>query len=273
MALDPVQGQARLWAGLVLTALLALTAAAGPWFYPEDPDAVDLDRALEGISPRSPLGRDELGRDLLARTIYGARMALWVSGGGVLIGAAGGVWLGMWCGYAGGAVNRLFTRCVDVLLAFPGLLLALGVAAVLGPGTKSLIAAVGVFSFPPFARVASSLIRSLKKERYVEAARAAGAGEARIIARHILPAAAAPLVSFLSMRMAHALATASGLSFLGLGPPLPTPEWGVMLDLGREYLWIAPRLVIVPGCALFLAALGFYLIGEGLSHRAVDWNN
>lgn len=270
MGIGSARGPARLWAGLALTVLLVATAVAGPWLYPKDPRAVDLERAFEGISSGSPLGRDELGRDLLARTIHGARMALWIAGGGVLLGAAGGVLLGMWCGYAGGALDRFFTRLVDVLLAFPGLLLALAAAAVLGPGTESLLAAVAVFSFPPFARVAGSLIRSLKKERYVEAARAAGAREVRIIVRHVLPGAAAPLIAFVSMRMAHALATASGLSLLGLGPPLPAPEWGVMLDLGREYLWIAPRLVVVPGGALFLSALGFYLIGDALSQRVTQ---
>lgn len=258
----------RLRAGLFLTALLVLTAAFGPSLYPRDPNAVELDRALEGISFFSPLGRDELGRDLLARTIHGARLALVTGAAGVLLGAVPGVWLGMWCAYSGGAVDRLFARCIDVLLAFPGFLLALLTAAMLGPGTGSLIAAVGVFSFPPFARVARALMLSAKEERYILSARVLGAGELRIIARHVLPSAAAPLLSLLSLRMAHAIATASGLAFVGLGPPLPTPEWGVMLDSGREYLWIAPRLVLAPGCALFLSALGFYLLGEGLTEQS-----
>lgn len=258
----------RLAAGLLLTALLILTALFGPSLYPRDPNAVVLERALEGISRESPLGRDELGRDLLARAIHGARMALWVSGGGVFLGAFAGVWFGLWCGFRGGVFDRLSARFVDLLLAFPGFLLALTAAAVLGPGTANLIVAVGLFSFPPFARVARTLILTLKEERYVQAARVIGAGSLRILGRHVLPSALAPLAALLSMRMAHAIATASGLAFLGLGPPLPTPEWGLMLDSGREYMWIAPRLVLVPGCALFFSALGFYLVGEGVAQRS-----
>lgn len=254
----------RLVAGGLLTALLVLTATAGPVLVPADPFAIRLEKALEPPTPTHPLGRDALGRDLLARIVHGARLACAIAFGGVAMGAGFGIWLGAWAGYAGGPLERAVMRVVDALLAFPGFLLALLAASLLGPGILNVVIAVGFFTLPAFARVTRSLAASLKAESYVQAALALGASPYRILVRHILRNAAAPLAALVSLKMGGAIATASGLSFLGLGPPPPAPEWGAMLDAGREYLWIAPRLVLAPGAALFLSSLGFYLLGDGL---------
>lgn len=257
----------RMIVGGVITGLLVVSALFGPAIVAEDPIQISLEKALEPPSWQHPFGRDALGRDLLARTVYGARLACLIAVCGVMIGAAAGVWVGIWAGYAGGFRERVVVRVIDVLLAFPGFLLALAAATLLGPGTANLIIAVGFFSFPTFARVARAMTLSLKQEPYVTAARSLGATDRRIIVRHLLTNAAGPLVALAALRMGGAIATASGLSFLGLGPPVPTPEWGAMLDAGREYLWLAPRLVLVPGAALFLSSLGLFLLGDGLRHR------
>jgi len=260
----------RLVAGGLLTALLLFTALAGPFLVPSDPYGIQLDRALEPPSLAHPLGRDALGRDLLARVVHGARYACGVAFGGVAAGAALGIWLGAWAGYLGGRADRIISRAVDVLMAFPDLLLALLAAALLGPGLLNVTAAVGIYSLPDFARVARSLSASLREENYVMASAALGAPSRRVLVRHILKNAAGPLIALVSLRMGRAMAAASGLSFLGLGPPPPAPEWGAMLESGRAYLWIAPRLVLAPGAALFLSALGFYLLGDGLGRSGGD---
>lgn len=260
-----VQLRLRLALGGALAALFVAAALFGPALAPEDPNAINLSRAFEPPNPGSILGRDELGRDLLSRTLHGARLSFLVSVLGVGLGAAVGVFAGLWAGYAGGLAERAIMRCVDVLLSFPGFLLALMAAAAIGPGTKNLIVAVGFFSFPDFARVARAKARSLRREEYVAAARTLGASDRYILRRHILVNAWPPVAALCALRMAQAIAAASGLSFLGLGPPLPTADWGTMIDLGREYLWIAPRLVLLPGAAIALSSFGFYLLGDGLS--------
>lgn len=260
----------RLILGFMLCGVFTVCALVGPFAAPYDPHTIALERALEGPSGEHPFGTDALGRDLLSRTLWGARLAFVVCVLGVGSGAACGTALGLWVGMVGGTAERIVMRAVDVLLAFPGFLLALAAAAALGPGTENLIASVGFFSFPPFVRVARAEARALVKEEFVAAARAYGSPPSRILYRHILPNAIGPLLALASLRMAAALTAASGLSFLGLGPPLPTADWGAMLDEGREYLWTAPRLVLVPGAALFLSSIGFYLLGEGLSQPGKD---
>lgn len=268
--MDGRRRDGRLTLGLILCGMFALCAALGPLAAPYDPHAIVLERALQGPSKEHVLGTDALGRDLLSRTLWGARLAFVVCVLGVAGGAACGTALGLWVGMVGGIAERIVLRAVDVLLAFPGFLLALAAAAALGPGTENLIVSVGFFSFPPFVRVARAEASALMREEFVAAARAYGAPLGRVLWRHILPNAAGPLVALAALRMAAALTTASGLSFLGLGPPLPTADWGAMLDEGRAYLWTAPRLVVVPGAALFLSSIGFYLLGEGLSRPGND---
>lgn len=256
-------GRVRL--GFFLTTFFLIAALVGPVLVPNDPYAISLTDAFAPPSFAHPLGRDELGRDLLARTVHGARLALVVAVAGVGWGAFFGVALGMWVGLRGGIVDRLVLRGIDVLLAFPGFLLALVAAAALGPGVGNLAVAVGFFSFPPFVRVARTMARAHASMDYVLAARTFGARISHIAWVHVVPNSLPPLGALAAMHMASALTTASGLSFLGLGPPLPAADWGAMLDAGRAYLWHAPRLVIVPGMALFWSATGFYLLGEGLS--------
>lgn len=258
----------RLVAGGLISGLLLVVAFVGPLLVTEDPIAISLEQALEPPSLAHPFGRDALGRDLLARTVYGARLACMIAVGGVMLGATAGVWLGVWAGFAGGLRERIVVRLIDVLLAFPGFLLALITATLFEPGVLNLVIAVGFYSFPVFTRMARSMTLSLKQELYVVAAQSLGASDARIFLKHLIRNAAGPLLALASLRMGAAIATASGLSFLGLGPPPPTPEWGAMLDAGRAYLWIAPRLVLIPGAALFVSSLGFYLLGDGLRHVA-----
>lgn len=258
---------ARTVIGAFVLAVFAFMAIGAPFIAPHDPLAIDPSRALEGPSRDHIFGRDALGRDLFSRTVFGARLALAVSGLGVILGASFGTWIGLWAGYRGGLAERAVVRTVDVLLAFPGFLLALGAAAALGPGAENLVVAVGFFSFPPFVRVARSLAVSIKEEEYVKAAVVMGADSGRIILNHIFSNAVRPLAALVAVRMGAAVSTTAGLAFLGLGPPLPTPEWGAMLDAGREYLWAAPRLVLVPGLALFLSSLSFYLLADGLHGR------
>lgn len=253
--------------GLSLTVTFLLSAAAGPLLTSADPYAIAPQKAFSPMSIEHPLGTDELGRDLLERTLHGARLAFMISVVGVGLGALFGISVGVWVGFVGGILDRCTMRLVDVLLAFPGFLLALVAAAALGPGVGNLMIAVGFFSFPPFVRVARTLARSLGREEYVAAARTFGARTRNILASHILPNAAGPLCALAALRMAAALTTASGLSFIGLGPPLPAADWGSMLDMGRAYLWQYPRLVIVPGVALFWSSMGFYLLGEGIHER------
>lgn len=260
--------QTRLIIGALIVSTMIVAALAGPWIVEADPNAILLERALDPPSWTHPLGRDALGRDLLARVLYGARVACAIAFAGVVLGAVTGVGLGLWAGYRGGLAERAVVRLVDILLVFPGFLLALAAAILFEPGLANLVIAVGFFSFPSFVRVARAMARSLKEEAFVMAARSLGASDARILRRHLFINAAAPLVALASLRMGAAVATASGLSFLGLGPPPPTPEWGSMLDAGRAYLWLAPRLVIVPGAAIFLCSLGFYLLGDGLRQSA-----
>jgi len=259
----------RLYIGSAITGLFVVIAILGPLLAPENPNAIHLARAFESPSPSNLLGRDELGRDLLSRTLYGARLAFLISVLGVGAGAVVGSAAGLWAGYVGGIAERAVMRCIDILLSFPGFLLALVAATAVGPGTLNLIVAVGFFSFPAFARVTRAIARSLRREEYVSAARTLGAGHGYILRRHILVNAWSSVASICALRMAQAIATASGLSFLGLGPPLPTADWGTMIDMGREYLWIEPRLVLVPGVAIAVSSFGFYLLGDALSEAGV----
>jgi len=255
----------RFWTGAALSALFAAAALFGPALAAHDPHETHLERAFERPSAGHWFGLDELGRDLFSRALVGARQAFFVSVVGVGFGAAAGTLLGLWSGYCGGIFDRVTARAIDALLAFPGFLLALVVASAASPGTTSLVIAVGFFSFPAFARVARATARSLREEAYVAASIVLGAARGYILRRHVLANAWPPLAALSAVRMGQAIATASGLSFLGLGPPLPFPDWGTMIDTGREYLWVEPRLVLVPGVCVALSSLGFYLLGDALS--------
>jgi peptide/nickel transport system permease protein len=219
---------------------------------------------MAGPSVGMPFGADTFGRDLLSRIVYGARLSLEVSVTAVAIALVAGSALGLVSGYAGGWSDQLIMRSMDVLFAFPAVLLALGVVAALGPDPRNVIIAIGIVYTPIFARVVRGPVLALKEREFVEAARALGARASRIIARHVLPNLLSVLVVQTSIALSWAVLTEASLSFLGLSAQPPAPSWGVMLNEGRQNLELAPHLAIFPGLAIMLAVLGFNLLGDGL---------
>jgi peptide/nickel transport system permease protein len=250
--------------GLVLVSTFVLMALLAPLLAPHDPTAFTLGQQLRPPSATYPLGTDELGRDILSRVLIGARITLLITLGAVLVSLLIGTTLGIVAGYRGGWWDTLIMRLMDVLLAMPGFLLAIAIIAALGAGTLNVVIAVGIFSIPAFARVARGSTLSVKQQDYVLAARALGASDGTIMWQHVLPNVAPPLVVQTTLRLATAILTASGLSFLGLGPQPPTPEWGAMLSTGRNFITSSPQLATIPGLAILLVAMGFNLLGDGL---------
>jgi len=251
-------------AGLILIALFVFTAIAAPFIVPYDPYVIAPAKALQGPSAAHLLGTDELGRDILTRLLLGARITLVITLAAVSLALAVGATLGLLAGFYGGKLDMVIMRGIDVLMAMPGFLLAIGIIAALGVGTTNVILAVGIYSIPAFARIARGSTLSVKAEEFVTAARAIGASNRRIMLRHVLPNIVSPLIVQTSLRMATAILSASGLSFLGLGPQPPTPEWGAMLSAGRNYMIRAPLFVAVPGIAILLVTLSFNMLGDGL---------
>jgi peptide/nickel transport system permease protein len=249
-------------AGIVL--VFVLLAVLAPVLVPYNPIQGNLNDRLLPFSGTHWLGTDELGRDLLSRILYGARVSLQIQIVAVVLALIVGVLLGSLSGYLGGYVDSLIMRCMDILLAFPGIFLALGIIAALGPGLVNLMFAAGISSIPQFARIVRASILSLKEREFVEAALALGSGSSRIMFRHLLPNCLAPIIVQSTLRMATVLLTASGLSFLGLGVQPPTPEWGAMLSNSRSYLIVAPHVATIPGVAIMVVVVGFNLFGDGL---------
>jgi peptide/nickel transport system permease protein len=250
--------------GLVVIAALLGAAALAPAVAPYDPTEQRLERMLERPGRAYLLGTDDLGRDILSRLLYGARVSLLVGVLSVGISLLVGVALGLVAGYRGGVTDELVMRVMDGLLAFPALVLALAITAALGPSLRNAMIAIGIVGIPGFARLVRGQVLSLRAQEYVEAARAAGLGDGRIVLRHILPGTLAPIIVHASLRVAFAVLAEAGLSFLGLGTQPPTPSWGAMLNAGREYLEMAPWLSIAPGAAIFVTTLGFNFLGDGL---------
>lgn len=260
----------RLWqhklaiAGLVIISLFLITAAAAPVIAPHNPYAHDVPNRLAAPSWDYPLGRDEVGRCILSRIIYGTRISLLIGSIVISIGLAVGTPLGLVSAYYGGKVDFLIQRIVDIMLAFPALLLALMLVALLGRGLSNVMIAVGITVIPIYARLVRGSVLSVKEEQFVEAAGAIGGSDSRIMFRHILPNCLAPLIIQSTLHMATAILWAAGLGFLGMGVSPPTPEWGVMLGDGRVFLRVAPHVATFPGLAIFIAVLGFNLLGDGL---------
>jgi len=250
-------------AGLGLILVLILFALAAPRVAPHDPIRQDLPRALAGPSAEFPLGTDEFGRCILSRILYGARLSLLVGVIATAIGAAVGILSGLAAGYFP-RLDAPIMRVMDVLLAFPSILLAIAVVAALGPSLVNVMIAVGVRSIPSYARLARSMVLSLKELEFVQGATALGASHPRVLFRHILPNSVSPLLVFSSMQIATAILLAAILSFLGLGVQPPTPEWGKMVSDGRAYLMEAPHVSLFPGLAIFVAVMGFNCLGDGL---------
>jgi peptide/nickel transport system permease protein len=251
-------------AGLIIALVFILTAIFAPWLAPYDPYEQDFSIVLKTPNPEHPLGTDEFGRDILSRLIYGARPTLVIVLTAALIGLVVGGWLGVISGYYGGKSDTLIMRCLDVLLAFPGIILALAIISATGPGMSGVIIATSVYSIPQFARVARGSVLGVKENDYIMAAEATGEGTISIIFRYILINAMMPIIALTVFRMATIIIVAASLSFLGLGLQPPAAEWGVMLSQGRKYIRIAPFLSIFPGVAIIILVLGFNLLGDGL---------
>ncbi|MFN2323421.1 MAG: ABC transporter permease [Trueperaceae bacterium] len=250
--------------GAVIVATLVLMATFAPFLAPADPATQDLRSRRAPPSAERLLGADEFGRDILSRVIYGARASLVVAVASVAMGLVLGSFLGAIAGYVGGAVDTLVMRLMDLLLAFPYLLLAIIIVSALGPGTWNTIIAIAVWTVPAFARVARSAVLQLKDRDFVVAATSLGAKEARILGVHLLPNFAATLVVYASLYLAYAILMESALSFLGLGVQPPTASWAGMIASGRNYVTSAPHIATIPGIAIALAVLGFNLLGDEL---------
>ncbi|MDQ6620697.1 MAG: glutathione ABC transporter permease GsiD [Pseudomonadota bacterium] len=257
------QHAALIAAGFVV--VLVLVAVLAPWIAPFDPESYfDYDNLNARPSARYWLGVDPLGRDIFSRLIWGARISLAAGFGSVAIGAIVGTVLGLLAGYFEGWWDRIIMRICDVLFAFPGILLAIGIVAILGGGMFNVVIAVAVFSVPTFARLVRGNTLSQKHLTYIEAARSIGASDATIVGRHIFPATISAVVVYFSLRIGTSIITAASLSFLGLGAQPPTPEWGAMLNSARSDMMIAPHVAIFPAIAIFLTVLAFNLLGDGL---------
>ena len=253
--------------GLLIVCLAVFAAVAGPILTPYDPSAQELARRLEGPSLAHPLGLDELGRDILTRLLAGARISLLVGLAVVSVSSLIGMTLGSIAGYFGGRLDDGISRVIDVLMAFPGILLAIALVAVLGPSLTNVVLALSVIGWVGYARLVRGQALRAREFDFVQAARALGAGSPRIILHHILPTAFPAVVVQATLGMAGAIIAEAALSFLGLGVQPPTPSWGTMLDAGRSHLFDAPHLTIFPGLAIALLVLGLNFVGDGLRDR------
>jgi peptide/nickel transport system permease protein len=250
--------------GLAIVGFLAVTAVFASQLAPADPTRQSLADKRTAPGGKYLLGADEFGRDILSRLIYGSRVALEVGLVSVLIALVLGTILGTAAGYAGGAVDEVLMRSLDVLLAFPYLLLAIAIVSAMGPGLRNTIFAVGIWATPGFARVIRGSVLAIKEQEYVQAARAVGAGTARLVVRHVLPNCISILIVYSALYMASAILLEAALSFLGLGVQPPTPSWGLMVSTGRDFITIAPHIATLPGLAIAFTVLGFNLLGDGL---------
>lgn len=251
-------------AGLILTLALIVMALAAPLIAPTDPYSQDTARRLEAPSPDHPLGLDDLGRDVLSRIVWGARVSLRVGFSVVIIASLIGVTLGAISGYFGGIMDVLVMRLCDILLAFPGILLAIAMVAVLGPSLNNVILALATIGWVGYARLVRGQVLKVREMEYVTAARALGARSPRVILRHVLPNVINPVIVMATLGLAGAILAEAALSFLGLGVQPPTPSWGAMLTAGRRYLGLANHLAIFPGAAIMLAVMGLNFLGDGL---------
>jgi peptide/nickel transport system permease protein len=250
--------------GAAIVLLAALGAMFGPMLMPFDPSAQELALRLAGPTGTHPFGLDELGRDILARVLAGARISFLVGLTVVSVSASLGTVLGAVAGYFGGVADDVISRAIDVLLAFPGLLLAIALVAVLGPSLGNVLFALTIIGWVGYARLVRGQVLRAREFEYVQAARAAGATAVRILWRHVIPTAIPAVVVQATLGMAGAIIGEAALSFLGLGVQPPTPSWGTMLNGGRAHLLDAPHLTIFPGLAIALLVLGFNFLGDGL---------
>ena len=250
--------------GAFIITFLALIAIFAPYLALHDPTEINLEDRLLSPNSEYPLGTDNLGRCMMSRIIYGTRISLVT--GVVVVGMTStmGVIVGLIAGYYGGAVDEIIMRIVDIMLAFPGMILALAIAGVLGPGLLNVMIALAIVGWTGYARVVRGVVLSVKEKEFVESARALGASDLYIIFRHILPSCVAPVIVMVTLGMAYVILAASSLSFLGLGAQPPTPEWGSILNNGKNFMRTAPHLTTFPGLAIMTTVLAFNFLGDGL---------
>jgi peptide/nickel transport system permease protein len=253
--------------GLAIVALFFLSALLAPWLAPEDPYTVNLSKKLLPPSLSHPMGYDIYGCDILSRLLYGARISLLVSFAVVLITGIVGIILGLISGYYGGTVDTVLMRLVDVLLAFPGLLLAIALIAVLGPSVQNVIIALSILGWVSFARLVRGQVLSVKERDYILAAKTSGQSDSRIMLVHVLPNVLSPVIVQATFNIAGVIIAESSLSFLGLGAPPGTPSWGAMLSEGKRVILDAPHVSIFPGLAIMLVVLAYNFLGDGLRDR------
>lgn len=251
-------------AGGIVIVLFVLVALVGPYLTVYDPLDINLSEKYQSVSWDHPLGTDNLGRDTLTRLVYGARITFIISFTSVLSGSLVGLIFGVIAGYFGGRVDQVIMRATDVLLAFPGLLLAIAIVAILGSGVINTIIAIAIYSIPYLARIVRGSVLSIRDSEYVQAARVIGASDFRIIFSHIIPNSMSQVIVNTTLRLGTAILTSSALSFLGLGVQPPHPEWGAMLTKAREALRTVPIAALAPGIAITLVVLSFSLMGDGL---------
>jgi peptide/nickel transport system permease protein len=255
------------YVGLAILTVLVLAALLAPLLAPHDPTRQNLDNDLRTYSMENPLGTDKLGRDILSRVLYGGRISLVVGATTVVISLAIGLAIGSLSGYFGGWADQLLMRLVDILMAFPGILLAIAFTAVLGPGLDHVVLALCLIGWTSYARLVRGEILALREREFVQAARALGCKPSRVIARHLFPNLLPPVLIQATFGLAAAIIAEGSLSFLGLGVEPPTPSWGSMLNDGRQFLLVAPNLTTYPGIAIMITVFGLNLVGDGLQDR------
>ncbi|KMK77828.1 diguanylate cyclase [Alkalihalobacillus pseudalcaliphilus] len=250
--------------GAVFIIFFFILAIIGPYITPYDPITPDFSKTFQGPSAEHWFGTDDKGRDILSRILDGTRLSLFIGISATFLGAVTGVILGILSGYYGRWLDSLIMRLCDVLLAFPGILLALAIISILGPSTMNVIIAVAFYAIPSFARIVRGSTLGVKKLEYIDAIKAVGATDFRIIFKHILPNIMSPIIVQTTLYIASAIITSSALSFLGLGTTPPDIEWGRMLSEGRSYIAQAPHITLFPGIAIVMVVIGFNLFGDGL---------
>ncbi|KGA96606.1 diguanylate cyclase [Alkalihalobacillus alcalophilus ATCC 27647 = CGMCC 1.3604] len=251
-------------AGAIIIIFFMVLAIIGPLLAPYDPITQDYGNKLQPPSFENWFGTDDKGRDILSRILYGARLSLSIGIASTVLGAIIGILLGIVSGYYGRWVDTLIMRICDVLLAFPGILLALAIISILGASTTNVVIAVAFYAIPSFARIVRGSTLTVKKLEYIDAIKAVGANNFRIITKHVLPNIMSPIIVQTTLYIASAIITASALSFLGLGTTPPAIEWGRMLSEGRSYIAQAPHVTLFPGLAILFVVIGFNLFGDGL---------
>lgn len=264
MTTTPALARRSTLVGLAIVTVLGLVALLAPWIAPHDPTQIAPASGFAGPSAAHLLGTDNLGRDILSRLVFGARWSLGLVLVATLLIMSAGVAVGVVAGYVGGLLDDVLMRLTDTILSVPSLLLALAIVGTLGPGLGSLMIGLASIWWVSYARVVRGLVLTLRERAFVDAARALGASDVRIVARHILPGILPAVAVLASLEMGELVLAISGLSFLGLGAQPPTPEWGAMLNDGRTFFFTAPQLLLYPGLVISVAVMGFNLLGDGL---------